>query len=285
MTKSVLPSIETGGDASSVNSSALSDNTYVEEGTPEPDDPEARLRWGREHNGEDWYLKEIDSREAARKARREEEERQRIEDEKVEAIRRLEKTDPWEYHRQMKEYNLRLQGLTKEQIDKSNEPLPKEVIESNWEEISAFLRPQKPTKEISHRTYRDRIAKSTARDRTIGSSNRPKPPASTVAEALVDEERASNATNVKLPQSKHHKIKQRTAERASRRLAREPLEYGIFADPSTALPVPKSLQRDPSPRKRNSADSRNHASFKKPISVKAAKHQGISKSGREETRC
>jgi hypothetical protein len=140
MAGKVLPSIETDGDPSSPNGSVLSDSTYVEEGTPEPDDPEARLRWGRKHNGEDWYLKEVAGREAARNARREEEKRERIEDEKVEAIRRLQETEPWEYERRMREHNLLLQGLTKAQIDKSNQPLPKEVIESNWEGFSALLR-------------------------------------------------------------------------------------------------------------------------------------------------
>ncbi|KUJ06167.1 uncharacterized protein LY89DRAFT_790713 [Mollisia scopiformis] len=136
------------------------------------------------------------------------------------------------------------------------------------------LRPQKPTKEASHKIRRGR---------TVG-SNRSKRPASTLAETLLE---ADNATNVKFPQSKHHKTKQRnvsTAERASRRLAAKPVEYGIFANPSAAPPVPKSLQRNPSTRKRNSADPRNHASSKKSISVEAAKPQEISKSEREETR-
>jgi len=216
MTKSVLLSIETGGDASSVNGSALSDGTYVEEGTPKPD--------GRDHNREDWYLK-LDGLEAARKARREKDERQRTEEEKVDNIRRLQETDPSEYDHQMKEYNLRLQGSTEEDIEKLNQPLPKEAVERTLEDMSALLQP--------------------------------------------------------------HKTKQRkvpTAERTSRRLAHKPLEYGIFADPSTAPPVPKSLRRDPSPRKRNSADPRSYASFEKSISVKAAKPQGISKSGRQTRR-
>ncbi|KAF8862779.1 hypothetical protein BDZ45DRAFT_739091 [Acephala macrosclerotiorum] len=38
------------------NGSVLSDGTYVEEGTPEPDDSEAWLSWSRKHNKEDWYL-------------------------------------------------------------------------------------------------------------------------------------------------------------------------------------------------------------------------------------
>lgn len=63
------------------NGSVLSDGTYVEEGTPEPDDSEAWLSWSRKHNKEDWYLAV-----AVRNARRKKEERERIEDEKVEAI-------------------------------------------------------------------------------------------------------------------------------------------------------------------------------------------------------
>jgi hypothetical protein len=132
MAGKVLQSIETGGDPLSANGSVLSDDNYVEEGTPEPNDPEARLAWGRRRYGEDWYLEEIAGREAARKARREEEERERIEDEKVEAIRKLRETEPWEYERQMREYNLQLQGLTKAQIDNANKPLPRKEAERIW---------------------------------------------------------------------------------------------------------------------------------------------------------
>jgi hypothetical protein len=308
----VLPSIETGSDPLSANISVLSDDTYVEEeGTPEPDDPEARLNWGRKHYGEDWYLERVAGREAARKARCEEEERERIEDEKVEAIRKLRETEPWEYKRQMREYNLQLQGLTKAQIDESNQPLPEEVIKSNWEGFSALLqgkvlqpatadghadarsesmevpqpraslRLQKPTKEVSRKIRCGRIAKSTARDGTVSSGNRSKRPAPTLAGALVDEENASNATKVKVPQSKHDKTRQRKAykgERASRRLANKPVEYGIFANRSLA-PVPKQLQHNPSTRKRNPAGPRN----KKSIAVEPAKHRGALKSGREGT--
>lgn len=129
MAGKVLPSIETGSGPLSANGSVLSDDTYVEEeGTPEP---EARLNWGRKHYGEDRYLERVAGSEAARKARCVEEERERIEDEKVEGIRKLRETEPWEHERRMKEYNLQLQGLTKAQIDKSNQPLPEEVIKCN----------------------------------------------------------------------------------------------------------------------------------------------------------
>jgi len=65
MAGEVLQSIETGGDPLSANGSVLSDDTYVEEGTPEPNDPEARLAWGRRRYGEDWDLEEVAGREAA----------------------------------------------------------------------------------------------------------------------------------------------------------------------------------------------------------------------------
>lgn len=162
----------------------------------------------------------------------------------------------------MREYNLQLQGLTKAQIDKSNQPLPKEVIESNWAGFSALLQ----GKVLQPTTTDSANARTTRR--------RSKRAAPTLAGALLDEGRASNATKVKLPQSKPQKTKQRkasTAERASRRIAGEPVEYGIFANPSAARPVPKSLQHNPLTRKQNSTDPRNHASSKKSISVKTAK--------------
>lgn len=293
MAGKVLPSIESGSNPLSANGSVLSDDTYIEEeGTPEPDDPEARLNWGRKHHGEDWYLEGVAGREAARKAQCEEEERERIEDEKVEAIRKLRETEPLEYERRMREYNLQLQGLTKAQIDKSNQPLPEEIIKSNWEGFSALLqgkvlqpattdgsmevsqpraslRLQKPTKEVSRKIRCSRIAKSTARDGTVSSGNRSKRPAPTLAGA--------NATNVKVPQSEHDKTRQRKAykgERASRRLANKQVEYGIFANRSIA-PVPKDLQRNPLTRKRNPAGPS--------IAVEPAKHRGALKSGREGT--
>jgi hypothetical protein len=207
MAGKVLPSIETSSDPLSANGSVLSDDTYVEEqGTPEPDDPEARLNWGRKHYGEDWYLERVAVREAAQKARCKEEERERIEDEKVEAIRKLRETEPWEYKRRMREYNLQLQGLTKAQIDKSNQPLPEEVIKSNWKGFSALLQGK-----VLRKAYK--------------------------------------------------------GERASRRLANKPVEYGIFANRSIA-PVPKDLQRSPATRKRNPAGPRS----KKSIAVEPAKH-------------
>jgi hypothetical protein len=271
MAMEVLPSIETGGDPASANGSVLSDDTYVEQGTPSPNDPEERLAWGRRRYGEGWYLEEVAWREAGQKERCEREERERIEDEKVEAIRKLRETEPWEYERRMTEYNLQLKGLTKAQIDKSNEPRSKEEIESMWAGFSALLqgrtlqpatvdkhintrsesievlqprvslRLQKPTKGVSRKIRCGRIAKGTTRDRTTRSGNRSKRPAPTLAGALVD------ATNIKVSRSKHDKTrpqKKYKRERASRRLASKPVEYGIFANRNTA-PVPKELQRNP----------------------------------------
>jgi hypothetical protein len=43
MARKVLPLIEPSGNPSSANGSVLSDDTYVEEGTLEPNDLEARL--------------------------------------------------------------------------------------------------------------------------------------------------------------------------------------------------------------------------------------------------
>ncbi len=242
MAGAVLQSIETGGGLLPANGSALSDTTYEEESTPEP---EACLSWtGKEEL-------------AGREAIRANEERERNEDEKLEAIRRLEKTKPEEFRLQMKEYNLRLQGLTQAQIDKSNQPLPKEVAEENWNILGALerkalqpthadarLRSRKPMKEGSHTIRRGRIVKNIPR-------NQPKRPRSTLAKAL---------------QPEHHTIKQRkgpAASRASRRIAGDPIECGIFADPSKAQQIPKNLLRDPSTCKQNSTDHRNYARSKK----------------------
>jgi hypothetical protein len=270
MADKVLPSIETAGSPLSVNGSIFSDDTYVEpEGTPEPDDPEERLAWGRRHYGEHWYLDLVARREAAWHERREKEERERIELEKADAIRRLQETEPWEYERQMREYNLQLHGFTKSQIDKANQPLSEEEIKRNLEGFSALLL--------------GRTLKTTTTDseNTGTTGRRSKRAVPKLTEAIVEEESASNATNVKVPQSKHDKTRQRKAykgERASRRLANKPVEYGIFANRSMA-PVPKDLC-NPSTRKRNSASPR---SKKKSIAVEPANPRGALKSGRGGT--
>lgn len=263
MAGKVLQSIETWGDPASANGSVLSDDTY-EEGTPVPDDAEEWLAWGRGHNGEDWYREAVACREAALNAQREREERERIEREKVDAIRALRETDPWEYYRRMRDYNLQLHGFTQAQIDKSNQPLSEEEIKRNWEGFEALLqgRTLQPT--------------TTDSANTLTACRRSKRAASTLTE---DEESVSNATNVKVPQSKHDKTGHRKAykgERASRRLANEPVEYGIFANQSMA-PVPNDLQRNPSTRKRNPAGPRRK---KKSLTVEPARHRGALKSWR-----
>jgi len=170
----------------------------------------------------------------------------------------------------MSEFNLQLDGLTKAQIDESYEHLSKQEI-SNWVGLFTLLhgRTLQPTTTDSANTRTTR--------------RRSKRAAPTLTEAIVEEESASNATNVKVPQSKHDKTRQRKAykgERASRRLANKAVEYGIFAKRSMA-PVPKDLQRNPSTRKRNPAGPR---SKRKSRVVEPANHRGALKSGRGGTR-
>jgi hypothetical protein len=255
MARDILQSIETVDSLSPANGSVLSASTYEEERTPEA---KACLSWGGKE--------ELARREAIRAN----EERERNEDEELEAIKILEKTEPAEFQRRMRGYNLRLQGLNKAQIDKSNQPLPKEVVKENWDvfgklerkvlqsttvdmHADAPLRSRKQTKEDSHTIRRGRIVKNISR-------NQPKRSTSTLTKAL---------------QPKHHTINQRkgpAAARTSRRIAGDPVERGIFADPSVAQEIPKNLLRDPSTRKQNSK------------LIEAEKPQVISKSGGEGPR-
>ncbi|CZR52894.1 uncharacterized protein PAC_02771 [Phialocephala subalpina] len=89
----------------------------------------------------------------------------------------------------------------------------------------------------------------------------------------VDEKRASDAVqdiDDRGLQSKPHN----KGQRASRRLAHEPPQFGMFAPPV----------RNPSnASKPNSSGLRNRAPPKKSIAAKGAKPRGISKSGREGT--
>jgi DNA-directed RNA polymerase beta' subunit len=70
--------------------------------------------------GKDWYEDVMARRKAAQIARDKEKERERIDREKVDAIRKLIDTDPQEYNRQMKAHNLRIQRLAAQVDDKSN---------------------------------------------------------------------------------------------------------------------------------------------------------------------
>lgn len=228
MAGKVLPSIETGGDPSSANGSVLSDDTYIE-GTPEPDDLEAWLDWGRERNGEDWYREKVACREAAQRARCQEEEREWAEHAKLEAIRKLQKTDPWEGERQMRENNLQLQGFTQAQIDASYQPLPLEEVESNWEGFlqGRVLQPATTEERANARMIRRRS------------------------------KQAAPATNVKVLSSKCYKTRQRrecNQVRASRRLTGEPPEFNLFTQ------LHDHFLRNPSTRKRSPAGPRNKKS-------------------------
>jgi hypothetical protein len=246
-----------------------------------PDDPDEWRGWGQKSMGKAWYSDVIARREAAQIAQHEEEELERIEKEKVDAIRKLYDTDRQEYNRQMKAHNLGIQRLAAQVDSESNSV--KAVVQGNWE---AFLEPTTTDKQTDARAEsmelsqsrshpqkprHERIVKRTARDQKVGSSNRSKRPASTLTEALVDKKR-SNATNIKPSRPKRPKLGHRKGERVSRRLKSDPVECGIYATDSAAPPVPKCL-RNPSTRKRDSVDPRNHASSKKLISVEAAQPQ------------
>jgi hypothetical protein len=253
----IVTSIETDGNPLSADSSEFSDN-HNEEGAPVPDDADEWRGWGQDSMGKDWYEDVMARRKAAQIARDKEKERERIDKEKVDTIRKLIDTDPQEYNRQMKAHRLRIQRLAAQVDDKSN---PVEVaVQGNWE---VFLEATTTDKQTDARTEsmelsqsrshpqkprRTRIVKRTARDQKVGSSNRSKRPASILAEALADKEREQR----KVP----------ATNRASRRIAHEPVQHGMFAEPSRSM------------CKRNSTAPRNHASPKKSTLVEAAKPQG-----------
>jgi hypothetical protein len=250
----IVTSIETDSNPLSADSSEFSDN-HNEEGAPVPDDADEWLRWGKDSMGKDWYEDAIARRKAAEIAREKEKERERIDEKEVNAIRKLIDTDPREYNRQMKAHNLRLAA----QVDDKSNPV-EGVVQDNWEafleatitdkQTDARAKSMELAQSPSHpqKPRRARIVKRTARDQKVGSSSRSKRPASTLAEALVDEEREQR----KVPATK----------RASRRIAPEPVQHGMFAEPSRST------------RKRNSTAPRNHASPKKSTLVEAAKPQG-----------
>ncbi|CZR51441.1 uncharacterized protein PAC_01317 [Phialocephala subalpina] len=113
------------------------------------------------------------------------------------------------------------------------------------------------------------------------------PPKTRKRQARVQEQRTSDAIEDEVLQPKHHSTRQRKVyekERASRRLAREPPQFGMFAEQSVAPPLHEPLVRNPlNASQPNSSSLRNRAPPKKSIAAKGAKPRGISKSGREGT--
>jgi hypothetical protein len=179
-------------------------------------------------------------RKAVQIARDKEKERERIDKEKVDTIRKLIDKDPQEYNRQMKVYNLRIQRLAEAFLEATTTDKQTDAHTESMELSQSCSHPQKPR--------RTRIVKSTARDQGVGSSNRSKRPVSILAEALVDKEREQR----KVPVTKQ----------ASRRIAYKPVQYGMFAEPSRSM------------HKRNSIAPCNYVLPKKSILVKAIKPQG-----------
>ncbi|CZR65264.1 uncharacterized protein PAC_15164 [Phialocephala subalpina] len=178
----------------------------------------------------------------------------------------------------------------------------------------------RPPKDTSRKTRGGRVTKSTARIQSVANrGTRSRQTAPTPAEApipnrrskrqkasdMVDKpedstvqvprqtrkrqpkvhkERVSGAVDDiddKVLQSKHHD----TGQRASRRLAHKPPQFGMFAEQSVTPPLHEPPVRNPSnASKPNSSGPRSRASpKKKSIAVKGAKPRGISKSGREGT--
>jgi hypothetical protein len=166
-----------------------------------PDDADEWRGWGQGSMGKDWYEDVMARRKAAQIARDKEKERERIDKEKVDAIRKLIDKDPQEYSRQMKAHNLRIQRLAEAFLEATTTDKQTDTRTESMELSQSRSHPQKPC--------RVRIVKSTTRDQKVGSSNRSKRPASTLAEALVDEKREQR----KVPATK----------RASRRIAHKPV--------------------------------------------------------------
>ena len=216
----VLQSVESGGDpvSSLSDGSEYSNTDYEEERTPEPDDPEARLLWARKHYGEAYYQEALAEREAAQKLRREDEECERIEQKKVDAIRTLRRTDPERYEREMREYNrqfappeeqtlaaIRLIAASvradpifrhSESLFARRKPQPAAIAEraNGLSEVVGLSdpratprQPQKRTKGISYKTLESRITKNTKTTANRGTRSRRAAP--TLTEVLIPDSR------------------------------------------------------------------------------------------------
>jgi hypothetical protein len=97
----------------------------------------------------------------------------------------------------------------------------------------------------------------------------------------VQKERVSGAVDDiddKVQQSKHHD----KGQRASRRLAHKPPQFGMFAEQSVTPPLHEPPMRNPpNASKPNFSGLRNRAPPKRSTAAKGAKPRGILKSGRE----
>jgi hypothetical protein len=160
------------------------------------------------------------------------------------------------------------------------------------------LRTQKPAKDISRKTRGGRITKNTAQSQSIANSGtQPRQAAPAPAEAPTPDrrpKRLKQASDIvdepddspqvpRKPRKRQPKVYKQ--ERESRRLAGHLPEFGLLPKRGEPAPPCKPPLRHPSnTRNPNPLGHRSRASSKKkPIAVKGAKPQGISKSGREET--
>jgi hypothetical protein len=203
------------------------------------------------------------------------------EEEEVKAITELQNTNPQEHEHRKRAYNLRKQGLSLAKLEKSSRRPPEQEIDVIWD---AFLRGPEVPKSTPTNKHPD--ASRNTHDESSSPSRRATKQFKNNAPALasISTQRASNTAKVKVPRSKQPKAEQRKGKRESRRQAGKLIECGIFADPRKAPPVPESLRRDPSTRKRNPAGLCSQALLKKSISVEVAKPQGILKSRPVRTR-
>jgi hypothetical protein len=193
----IRTSIETDGNYLSADSSEFSDNCD-EKGAPVPDDPDEWRRWGKDVLGDAWHADVEARKAAAQNAREQEEERERIDKAKVDGILKLRDTNPMEYYRQMKEYNIGLQ--TAAQADDMSNPV-EAVVRGNW-----FL-----DKQTNARAERMELSQQPPRERTVKRTS--KQPASTLAKALERER--------KVPTTKRRRNARELVQPSIRRSARK----------------------------------------------------------------
>ncbi|KAK1772156.1 hypothetical protein QBC33DRAFT_510050 [Phialemonium atrogriseum] len=282
--------------------------------SPEPPDPWDRLEWRRTHW--DWddetyqynktFLREILIDKA--RTQHEDEEGDRKAREEWDTILKLRWTDPIEYELQKRHYNLRMKGMTQDQIDAQDRE-----ADENWRRQqeqpllagSAIINPQL-TKEyiesvqrrLKHKTP-DACSPSTGR--AEGLQQQASPPRSATdpsrktrgGRITKNASQSQNATPrrarklARFKREAYDSPPQGHELRRSRRLVGESPEFDVLGgkeDATPAMPVPPvqpnpPSQLPPDAQKTSSPGPRSsRRAPKKATHAKAAKPQGVSKS-------
>ncbi|KAK3326540.1 hypothetical protein B0H66DRAFT_163613 [Apodospora peruviana] len=274
------------------------------EPTPIPDDPWERLEYDRkrfEWEEENYQFEKLFLKESlvdAVRIERENEEGDRLRKEKLEEIEKVKYLpgtmikNAFEYERRLRHFELLGKGQTQEQIDadeRAAEARRKEHLkEMERQERELPTTEQPRVSSLFGRLlqgHRDPDETKVEPQREPSPSPPPSPPTKNVKrKRVVSKPLPPDEESFKTPSTSHRVTKPRktfTKERMSRRLARQPPEFGMLLGRGETRPVgvvplrqPSAKRKTSNPGPRNAKKSRTPAKNAKPQGVSKAKKPG-----------